>query len=172
MNQWFVIPINPYPWKVPPVSVGRKGGKTYPRFGRDEGLHTYKEAIREFALLQNPTKIDGPVRLRLWFWRNIPKYTTPQGKAARKHESDTTNLQKATEDALQGVLFDNDKDVVDIHSVLMEQGEGAPSFLVICAGPARELRQEFPDFIDEKIDMLANTNYDGRLATLFDELGD
>ena len=138
-QQWFVLSVNPYPWKVPPMSAGRKGKALFVRAGRDEGLHTYKEAVKEQVELMSPRMIEGAVKLRLWFWRNIPEYTTPQGRRARKHEADTTNLQKATEDALQGLLYANDKDVKDIHSILVEQSADTSSLLVICAEPFAEM---------------------------------
>lgn len=170
MEQWFIVPVNPYPWKVPPISVGRKNGKAFPRVGRDEGLHSFKEAVKDYVLMQGPQKINGPVELRLWFWRNIPEYTTSQGRTARKHEADNTNLQKATEDALQGILFNNDKDVIINRSVRMMQSKDSASFLVIHAKAAKSLNEKFPDFVQEKIDMLVHPQYDGRLATLFDEM--
>lgn len=150
-EQWFVVAVNPYPWKVPPMSVGRKGKALFVTAGRDEGLYTYQQAIKEQLEFMAPTIILGPVKLRLWFYRNIPEYTTPQGRRARKHEADTTNLQKATEDALQGLLYANDKDVKDIHSVLVDQSPVAASLLVICAEPY-DNGVEFPAHVQSMID--------------------
>lgn len=155
-EQWFVLPLNPYPWKVPPMSAARKGNKLFVRAGRDEGLHTYKEAIRDI-LSEHATKmITGGVSLRLWFWRNIPEYTTHQGRTARKHEADATNIQKATEDALQGIFYKNDKDVRHVESYIVEQSSEAPSILMICVSPYDGFWEDArtPVAIREQIDEL------------------
>lgn len=145
LSQWFVFDVNPYPWKVPPFSAGRKGNKIFPIAGRDTGLHSYKEAIRE-QLAQIPHwKIEGPVDLKMWFYRNVPAYTTQAGRTARKHDADTTNLQKAAEDALQGYLFDNDKDVVQVESFRVEQSPDATGLLVVMARPHDKFDLPYPD---------------------------
>lgn len=134
--QWFVLDVNPYPWKVPPFSPGRaKGGKLYVAAGRDQGLHSYKQAIREQLESMNIVKIEGNIGLYLFFWRSIPEYTTAQGRKARKHEADNTNLQKSTEDALQEYLFDNDRDVVFNQSLRFEQSKDAVPMVIVCAVP-------------------------------------
>lgn len=156
--QWFVLDVNPYPWKVPPVSVGRRGGKMFPSFGRDEGLFAYKQSIKEQLARVETHMIPGSVALYMWFWRNMPTYTTHQGRTARRHEADTTNLQKATEDALQGILFENDKDVDFVQSYRVMQGQSVPPMLVLCAAPfspATALLQ-FPDPVRFAIDELIN----------------
>lgn len=144
-EQWFVIPVNPYPWKVPPFTPARVGKKLIVKAGRDEGLHSYKQAVKEVLLSQPYEKIEGSVELDFWFYRNIPEYTSHQGRRARKHEADTTNLQKATEDALQGILFDNDKDVIKISSMRVEQSPNAKSLVVLCVRPFVDRLPIFPE---------------------------
>jgi Holliday junction resolvase RusA-like endonuclease len=120
--RWYLCEINPEPWAVGPVGVNRRGGRISAYVGRNQQLHAYQEAITEELIAQNPTKIAGRVGLILGFWRDRPEYTTPQSRTHRKHDADLTNLQKATEDACQGVLFDNDKDVEYIQAIRVEQG--------------------------------------------------
>jgi hypothetical protein len=75
--------------------------------------------------------MEGTFVLYFYFWRRREEYQTPQARSHRKHEADVTNLQKATEDALQGVLFKNDKDVREVHSVLIAQGPDVEPGVVI-----------------------------------------
>lgn len=102
--------------------------------GRNQQLDSYKEAVREEVRSQlsaDHQMLEGEIELQLYFWRVRSAYTTPQGKSHRKHEADLTNMQKATEDALQGILFKNDKDVSHVESYIVEQGEGTNPCVVI-----------------------------------------
>lgn len=130
MTGWFVLNLNPEPWRIGPVSVGRGGGgKLFPVVGRDQQLAAFQEAVRE--LLGPQTMIDRPVKLTFYFWREQAAYTGKSEKQIRKHQVDATNMQKATEDALQGVFFDNDSLVRDIRSVIVEQGADIKPRIVI-----------------------------------------
>lgn len=132
---WLVLPINPEPWKVGPLSVIRKSGKYIPIVGRDQQLHAFKAAIAE----QVNEKIAGralplfndKVKLTLFLWRDRAEYSTPQARTHRKHEADATNMLKATEDALQGILYGNDKDNRDVRSVVVEQDPDVKPRIVI-----------------------------------------
>lgn len=121
---WLRLEINPEPWAIGPVGVSRKEGRIGAYVGRNQQLDAYKEAIREAvnAELSEPPEKFPTVALSLYFWRNRAEYVTPQSRNHRKHEADLTNLQKATEDALQGIFFDNDRDVKEIHSYMVQQG--------------------------------------------------
>lgn len=52
--------------------------------------------------------LTGPVRLEFMFYLTRPK----RAKYAYPSKSDVTNLQKACEDALQHIIFENDSQVV------------------------------------------------------------
>ena len=129
---WYVLPVNPEPWAIGDLSVGRKGKSVYPMVGRNHQLHNYKEAVKE-ALQEayEPAWIEPPIDLLFFFYRRRDAYQTPQARGHRKHEADLTNLQKATEDALQGLLFKNDKDVRHIDSWMGDQSEVAEPCVVI-----------------------------------------
>lgn len=92
--------------------------------GRNQQLDAYKQAVRDE--LQHSYAIPGPLpagyELDMYFWRNRADYTTTQARQARKNEVDSTNMQKSTEDALQGLLIGNDRDVIRIRSTIMGQG--------------------------------------------------
>lgn len=128
-SRWFVLSLNPEPWAVGPVGYSRRGGRMSAYVGRNQQLDAYKEAVREEIGAQS--MIQGKIALRFYFWRQRAEYTTPQARAHRKHEADLTNLQKATEDALQGILFQNDRDVVSVKSFMVEQGpEVVPRIII------------------------------------------
>jgi hypothetical protein len=134
MTSWFVVPVNPEPWAVGPLGVGRKNGGLYPYMGQNSQLAAFKQAVKES--LENVASLPvGEYQLKFFFWRRLDDYETQSGKRHRKHVVDATNLQKATEDALQGVLIDNDRDVKDIRSVIVEQGADVTPRIVICAEP-------------------------------------
>ena len=127
---WFVLDLNPEPWAIGPVGYSRRGGKMSAYVGRNQQLDAYKQAIKEALDFEGPM-LEGKVTLNLWFWRHRAEYETPQARTHRKHEADATNLQKSTEDALQGVLFANDKDVRVVRSVVVDQGPEVVGRIVI-----------------------------------------
>lgn len=123
--------INPEPWEAPIGS--RLSNKTRAiHFHRTQKQKSYQEAIREDALaLMDAGKIPnlkGPFKVRFFFWRTLDQSYDLTWSAK---PADATNLQKATEDALQGTFFDNDRDVHDVQSVIKAQGpDVAPAVLV------------------------------------------
>lgn len=141
-DYWYVLNVNPEPWAIGSLGLGRKAGKMYPYVGQNAQLAAYQSAVRE--ALGPQTKIEGNVEVNFYFWRNLATYETQTGRDHRKHYADATNLQKATEDALQGVLFDNDKFVVDVHSVVMDQGPHVKGKIVInCLKALPHLQQHY-----------------------------
>jgi Holliday junction resolvase RusA-like endonuclease len=128
--QYFVLNVNPEPWAIGPVGYARRNGKMSAYVGQNKQLDAYKQAIKE-ELGTGHKMLEGPVDLRFYFWRVRDEYTTPQGRAHRKHEADATNMQKATEDALQGVLFANDKDVQHVESWIIAQGPDVEPRVVV-----------------------------------------
>lgn len=129
--QWFVLDVNPEPWAVGPVGVARSNGAMHAYVGRNQQLDSYKQAVTEELESQSPVKIDGKIEIEFYFWREIITYKNEKDANQRKHEADLTNLQKATEDACQGILFDNDRDVVSIESHIVDQGPGVHGKVVI-----------------------------------------
>jgi hypothetical protein len=44
---WYVVHVNPEPWAVGPLDLGRRGGKVYATMGQNQQLAAYQEAVRE-----------------------------------------------------------------------------------------------------------------------------
>lgn len=120
--RWYYLRLNPEPWAVGPLDIGRREGKIFATMGRNQQLAAYQDAVRDELRSQEPEMLTGKIVLRAWFWRNRADYTTPSQIKHRKHEADGTNLMKALEDACQGILFENDRDVVHGDWYLVDQG--------------------------------------------------
>jgi len=127
------VPVNPEPWAIGPVGYARRDGKMTAYVGRNQQLDAYKEAVREElqAKWGGLPPLEGDIEVQFWFYRQRADYKTPAAGVHRKHEADVTNLQKATEDAMQGVIFANDRDVKRVRSVIMEQSPDVTGGIVI-----------------------------------------
>ena len=130
--------INPEPWVAPTASAARINGKIVPRFSTSQQLITYQQAIREELAASQPEPLLGPVQVRFYFWRQLEPYTNEKARKARRHEADVTNLQKALEDACQGILFGNDRDVRFIASWIIQQSAEADPAILIGVAPCPE----------------------------------
>lgn len=125
---WYYLPINPEPWAVGPVGVGKKNGKFYPYVGRNNQLDSFKQAVKEELQTQGVKQLaEGNYKLTFYFSRRLESNTS----GSKMNYADATNMQKATEDALQGVLFDNDRNVSDVRSVILQQSETAKPAIII-----------------------------------------
>jgi Holliday junction resolvase RusA-like endonuclease len=147
-RQWFRIDLNPHQWAIGPI--GRSGKKGV-FVARHDGLATFQESVRE-QIPSTARKLDGPFRMRIWFWRRMDEYTTHQGRTARSHEVDVTNLQKGFEDALHKVLYDNDKNNRDVRSVFVDESSETDGMIIfyiepILDGEIIETLKEIPDWI-------------------------
>jgi Holliday junction resolvase RusA-like endonuclease len=148
---WYILEVNPEPWAIGPVGYARRNGKMSAYVGRNAQLDAYKESVKEAIEELDPLMLEGKIALRFFFWRHQAAYETVQARTHRKHEADVTNLQKATEDALQGILYKNDKDVVDIHSTMVDQSSTAPGRVVVGIASARDVI--FSDYPFDKLKM-------------------
>lgn len=138
MIQVFIIPVNPIPWRVPPFSPGRhpRSGKLYIKAGRDDELHFYQDSVKEVILRQQPVLVDPPYQLKFWFWRNL--------EDEHAQIADSTNMQKACEDALQGVVIHNDVDVEVIKSERVAAGSYIPGLIVLEVRNGENIIRESP----------------------------
>jgi Holliday junction resolvase RusA-like endonuclease len=155
--KWFVLDVNPEPWAVGPVTTGRRGGKIFGTIGRNAQLHAYQEGVRS-ALGSGHEMITGPVEIKFYFWRSRADYKTHQARTVRKNEADVTNMQKATEDALQGILFKNDKDTNCITSKIIEQGPDVTGKIVIGVRAGAFGSMLLHDLPDEVMEQIAELN--------------
>jgi Holliday junction resolvase RusA-like endonuclease len=145
--RWYILALNPEPWRMGPVSVGRAKGHLYPYVGADQQLAAYKEAIKEEFTFLKPEKLDGDVELVFRFWRNRAEYHSAR-KRVVKNSPDVTNMQKATEDALQGILFDNDRQVRKIDSELVDSGQDTDGRILIGVAPYVPNEQNWPEHLN------------------------
>lgn len=132
-KRWYFLRLNPQPWESPNVGIGRRNGKPFPQVYKSAGLRAYQEAVRDLLGAMNVDAFDGNtlIDLTFYFWRRLPDYTTDRDRKARKHEADATNMQKALEDACQGILFPNDRAVHHVQSWIMEQGHDTEPLVAI-----------------------------------------
>ena len=92
--------------------------------GRNQQMHAYKQTVA--SLLEGVAMMEsGQYSVTFYFWRRLD---------GRKHPADATNMQKATEDALQEVLFKNDRDIRDIRSVVVEQSAETKPLVLLRIG--------------------------------------
>lgn len=113
MIQLLLEGVNPEPWTSPKVAVFR--GK--PRFYKEANLQAFQEAMKELteeALTAAGYKL--PVfeahtllTVRFAFWRQTDSSSTG-GRRSSRNQADATNMLKAAEDSLQGILYANDRD--------------------------------------------------------------
>ena len=121
----YELNINPEPWEMGTVTSGFKNGKRFSTISPNDTLVAYqnavKEALEDFEPL-DPAAVLDAVKLTFFFWRQRTKYINASDRIITKSSADSTNLGKGLEDALQGVLFKNDRIVRDVRSVIVAQG--------------------------------------------------
>src|SRR5258708_2084247 len=113
--QWYLLEgVNPEPWMASEGSVGRGKGRQFVRFHKPDQLRNYQEAVKAEMPRQNPHAVERPgdIEVMFFFWRQLSQFELHEDtKRRRSHVADATNLQKALEDALQGVLYKNDRNI-------------------------------------------------------------
>lgn len=122
-EKWYALNLNPEPWRIGPMGWKVVNGRRIQLPAPDPDLQTYQKAVREQLeqlLPVGTVPYDGLVEFEFFFWRQLDSYETDTKKSQR-HIADATNLQKALEDALQGVLITNDRNVRRVCSHLVEQ---------------------------------------------------
>lgn len=131
-DKWFKLFLNPEPWAVGSVSIGKQDGKHVGRISPNPNLAAFQNAVKEE--MQDVPKLSSEYRrFEFYFWRQQARYIDVADRVRQRNQADATNLQKGLEDALQGILFDNDREVVDIRSVMMSQGTHTNPLILIRA---------------------------------------
>lgn len=119
---YWITGINPEPWAIgTPYRRGSKGLGISPN-GK---VKSYQDAVREEITLQNGhVKMhEGELAVTFYFWRT----SNVRGQVA-----DASNMSKSTEDALQDILYGNDRVNRDVRGVIMEQSpETKPHILIV-----------------------------------------
>jgi hypothetical protein len=112
-HRWYLIHLNPEPWAI--GTAHAKGISPNP------GLVSYQHAVK--GELEGEAMLPPAMRrLTFYFRRKVDKYLDAADHRRSRNAADATNLQKGLEDALQGVLFENDREIRDIRSVIVQQG--------------------------------------------------
>lgn len=120
VTTYWLSGINPEPWAIgSPFRRGSKGLGISPN-GK---LKAYQDAVREEFPHQNAHARlhEGELDVKFFFWRS----------SAHGNTADATNLMKSTEDALQGILYKNDKANLHVHSCIMEQAPATSPHILI-----------------------------------------
>lgn len=136
MRYEFDLPLNPEPWAIGQVGTGRRGGKMYAYVARNQQLYVFQQAVKE--LVGKHEFLVRPIHLQFHFWRDIQEYKTEESRSAHAHEADGTNMTKALEDALQGCIYENDRDVKSSFWKIVEQAPGVESRVHIIAYDERD----------------------------------
>ncbi len=132
--------INPEPWSSPSGTVvpvaGSSGSRRKLRVQMSSApaLVAYKAALADAFRAAYPNVRlyrDTPIQLDLFFWRRLEQYQNDDGRSVTKNYADATNMQKAAEDALQGVLYGNDRINRIVRSEIMEATTTTQPFIVI-----------------------------------------
>lgn len=132
----WIAEFNPEPWTVPSPGIGRKGGKVFPYLVKDQRVKDYQEGIR--VNVQNAYTIEmfdpeQPLILEMFMWRKLDEYETT--RKTQRHVADATNCGKALEDALQGILFKNDRQVTSSMPTIIEQRATTEPLIIVVASP-------------------------------------
>jgi Holliday junction resolvase RusA-like endonuclease len=145
-TRWFVLALTAQPWAIGPLGVGFRGKKPYAYIGPNQQLQAYQEALREE--LDGAGVLEGEVEVQLFIWRQLETAKNFGGRDRKAKTSDATNIQKATEDALQGILIENDRNVRRISTEIVAQDEDTKSCILVCVKPYQPLN---PDVIPDPV---------------------
>lgn len=147
-ERWYALNLNPEPWAVGPLDLLRRKGKLAPTMGRNQQVAAYQQAVKselEDKYAGNLSSIlPGPYELDMYFWRNTE----------RANVADGTNMLKSTEDALQGILLTNDREVRRARWEIVQQGPEVASavvFWIRWGSTPYGLQHLMPDGMPEEI---------------------
>ena len=139
---WFTLHINPEPWAVGSISTGARGARMSP----NPNLVAFQNAVRES--MAGTEMLDSKYRrFEFYFFRQTAVYLDSRDRKRSRNQADATNMQKGLEDALQGILFENDRDVVDIRSVIAMQGPEVEPMILIRAMPVGDVMSDILDTV-------------------------
>lgn len=111
--------LNPEPWAMGTISVVGPARKKFPKVSPDKTLKAYQDALFEELNLRGASILPGPYySVKFTFSRQLVSYKRAEGGTSSRNWADVTNMQKGTEDALQGVYMPNDRAVIRVQSAL------------------------------------------------------
>jgi Holliday junction resolvase RusA-like endonuclease len=156
----FTFPgINPEPWEVGPVAWRTEPGtgRRVPTIGPSARLVNYQKALKIELnrQIKIPVPATGLIRIEFFFWRRLDSTVRAVGQKSDAKISDATNMQKAAEDALQGILIVNDNQVKDLRSVIVDEGPDVQPGIIL---KIARISEYSPVTIGD--DLLARFNYE------------
>lgn len=106
-----------------PVPKGRQRKGKYGNMYTPEETRSYEETVGKEALKHKPKELlTGALAVSFYFYRSIPKNFSKKkkelalcGRLRPKIKPDLTNYTKAAEDALNGIIWKDDAQIVDGH---------------------------------------------------------
>lgn len=140
------FPLNPEPWAMGKVQViPLKNKKRITKITPNQVLKMYQNALEDELVLTGLHNLPGPYySIRFTFSRQLTKTKIASGATLTRNWADVTNMQKGTEDAMQGGSIDNDRHVIRVESRLhAEQRSSTLPFVVI------EVRHSVAEFNPE-----------------------
>jgi Holliday junction resolvase RusA-like endonuclease len=160
-----VTGINPVQWKEPNHGVARgPKGRQYVSSWKNAEMQAYQLALCEAIVDADPDRQfpiyeSGDLIVDFFFWRNLERTISPRtGRATSKRRADRTNLLKSTEDALQGILYANDSQIIGGEAIVVAQGHDVAPAVVVIVRPATDER---PTDLDPSLLFSADQNADG-----------
>lgn len=114
------VPLNPEPWAMGTIQViAHRGRRAFPKVSPDKTMSAYQKALEEELEELGVYELPGPYyAVRFTFSRQRVQYKDKAGRTQTRNWADVTNMQKATEDAMQAGAIANDRDVIRIESLL------------------------------------------------------
>lgn len=110
------ITIPGLPIAQPRPQISTRGGFARAFVRKDHPIHAYRSAIQLAAsqAMQGRAPFEGPVRLSVTLLFPRPKSHTKKQRASLAHiqKPDLTNIAKGIEDALNGVVWLDDSQIV------------------------------------------------------------
>lgn len=164
--------IQPEPWEAAQASTGRRKGKLFVQHYSPEAMVQYKDALAKEFIQQYGKPCEDPNfppvnRIQFYFWREVVRYETPTGKIQTGNVADATNLQKSTEDALQGILYPNDRTNFHVSSAIVAQAFGVLPGIMIVADHVEDINAELAWANAARVSMGGGQNFSWSAAGNF-----
>lgn len=119
----YVIHAEPFQQERVRASVSKMGKKSIVKMYDPPRSKQYKKVIQQQVLSQSPSIMEGNLKLQVTFYVKIPKsYSKKQRKAIEEglllpnKKPDLSNYIKILEDALNGICYKDDSQIVEIHA--------------------------------------------------------
>jgi Holliday junction resolvase RusA-like endonuclease len=114
-----IVPGEPYPWGIQAFTLGRHAALRDKPHSKE-----YKRRVAAAARRQyHGQLLEGPLRVNFLFCLTRPKSVTREFPSVKP---DLTNLRKAAEDGLTGLIWKDDAQVIEGESVKCYAGEDGP----------------------------------------------